>query len=333
MNCELAHEWIVARAYDELSGEQEQELERHVAACPECRKESEQVWALKALVDAHPVLDPEPNLVARARLRLGEALDALPPRPWYERMGLRMKSGLAGLLAAPAAAVLLLAAGVGAGGLGGYRLAQRRMVRPVALAQTAVAVKAVRVKTAVKIEPQPELANISSISRVVYRPGSKVVDVSYSQLVRRRIEGSMDDPAIRQLLMLAAQNSPSASVREDSVALMAADCRATGTCRPTGILDALMVTLRYDKNAQVREQALNGLKPYVAQDMRVRDVVLEALLNDPDPVIRSQAISLLAPVEADTSVREVLYSVSTSDASPQIRDVSRQMLSQMPQIQ
>ena len=56
-------------------------------------------------------------------------------------------------------------------------------------------------------------------------------------------------------------------------------------------------------------------------------------INDSDPVIRTEAINLLEPVEADTSVRQVLYSVSNSDDSPQIRNVSRQVLSRVPEIQ
>jgi len=41
----------------------------------------------------------------------------------------------------------------------------------------------------------------------------------------------------------------------------------------------------------------------------------------------------LGPVEGDTSVREVLYTISTQDENPQIRDVSRQMLNRVPEIQ
>ena len=91
--------------------------------------------------------------------------------------------------------------------------------------------------------------------------------------------------------------------------------------------------LRYDRSAKVRQKALEGLEPYVADDMRVRDAVLEAVLNDNDPAIRTAAISLLEPVDADTSVRQVLYSVSNSDRNPQIRNVSRQVLSRVPEIQ
>ena len=85
MNCEVAHERIVAAAYGELGDEQTHELERHIAGCSDCAAEREQMLALKALAEMLPVEEPSANLVARARLRLDEALDALPPRRWYER--------------------------------------------------------------------------------------------------------------------------------------------------------------------------------------------------------------------------------------------------------
>jgi hypothetical protein len=94
-----------------------------------------------------------------------------------------------------------------------------------------------------------------------------------------------------------------------------------------------MMALRYDRSAGVREKALQGLEPYVAQDMRVRDAVLEALLNDNDLRIRTEAINILEPVEADMMVRQVLSTVATSDQSPQIRNVSRQVLRRVPEIQ
>jgi hypothetical protein len=83
----------------------------------------------------------------------------------------------------------------------------------------------------------------------------------------------------------------------------------------------------------VREKALKGLEPYVSEDMRVRDAVLEALLNDSDARIRTEAINVLEPVEADMTVRQVLSTVATSDQNPQIRNVSRQVLRRVPEIQ
>jgi hypothetical protein len=330
MNCELAHERIVAAAYGELPDEQMHELERHMAGCPECNTEREQLLALKVLAGALPVEEPGANLVARARLRLDEALDALPPRRWYERLGQRITNNFASLQAAPVAACLLLVAGAGAGSLGGYELAQNHAAHAAAAAQI------------LRVQPQPasvtesgtpapaEIANISSIVR---QPNSQMVEVRYNQVVPQRLQGSLDDPAIRQLLMVASQNSASAGVRDDSVGLLAAECRAGRGCQAAGIRDALMVALRYDKNAGVREKALEGLEPYVTEDVRVRNAVLEALLNDGDPRIRTAAINILEPVEADTSVRQVLHTVANSDQNPHIRTVSREVLSRVPEIQ
>jgi Putative zinc-finger len=326
MNCEIAHERIVTAAYGELPDEQIHELERHMAGCPECQTERDQLLALKVFADAHPVQEPAPNLVARSRQRLAEALDALPPKRWYERLSQRMTNNFASIQAAPVAACLLLVAGIGAGSLGGYEYAQNRAAHAAAM-QTANASQNLNGQAPVA---QAEIANISSIVR---EPNSEMVEVRYNQVVPQRMEGSLDDPAIRQLLMLASENSASAGVRDDSVGLLAAECRAGHSCQAAGIRDALMVALRYDKNAGVRQKALEGLEPYVAQDVRVRDAVLEALLNDSDARIRTVAVTILEPVEGDTSVRQVLHTVANSDQSPQLRTVSRQVLRRVPEIQ
>jgi hypothetical protein len=326
MNCELAHERIVLAAYGELPDEQVHELDRHLAACTDCSQEREQLLALKTLATAYPVTELDPNFVARSRMRLEEALDAIPPKRWYERMGQRILNNFASLQAAPVAAVLLLIVGGGAGTLGGYEYAAARSAHTAA----GIAALAQAKADAQPIESAPEIANISSIER---EPNSEIVHVTYNTVTPQHIQGSLDDPSIRQLLMLASENASSAGVRDDSVGLLAAECRAGHGCQGEGIRDALMQALRYDKSVAVREKALEGLQPYVAEDMRVRDAVLEALLNDSDARIRTTAISILEPVEADTSVRQVLSTVANSDHNPHIRTVSRQVLSRAPEIQ
>ena len=333
MNCELFHERIVTAAYGELPDDLSHELDRHIAGCEGCQKERAQVLALKLLADAHAVTEPSPNLIARSHLRLDDALDLLPPKRWYERLGERILGNMASLQAAPVAAALLLVAGSGAGLLGGYEFAQNRAAHAAVLAKAAPVMTAPLAVHEAAQQAAPDMANIANISAIVREPSGEAVDVTYNEVVPRHIEGSLDSPDIRKLLMLASENANSSVVRDDSVALLAAECRAGHSCQPSGIRDALMVALRYDRSAKVREKALEGLEPYVAEDVRVRDAVLESILNDSDPAIRTAAISLLEPVEADTTVRQVLYSVSNSDQSPQIRTVSRQVLSRVPEIQ
>jgi hypothetical protein len=326
MNCELAHERIVTAAYGELPDEQMHELERHMTACPDCHRDREQLLAMKVLADANPVLDPPANLVARSRLRLEEALDALPPKRWYERLTQRMTNNVASIQAAPIAACLLLCVGAGAGMLGSYEYFQVHTARETVLERSTAQVPSATPET----QPTAEIANISSIVR---QPNSEMVEVSYNQVIPQRMQGSLDDPKIRELLMVASENSASSDVRDDSVGLLAAECRAGHSCQGAGIRDALMVALRYDKNAGVRLKALDGLQPYVAEDTRVRDAVLESLLNDTDPRIRTEAVSILEPVEADTSVRQVLHTVANSDQNPHIRTASREVLSHVPETQ
>ncbi|MDE3199806.1 MAG: zf-HC2 domain-containing protein [Acidobacteriota bacterium] len=334
MNCELAHERIVLATYGELSDEHVHELDRHLVGCNECREEREQLLALRTLAAVLPVVEPDANLVARSRMRLEEALDALPARKWYERLAQRMMNNFASMQAAPVAAALLLIVGAGAGLIGGYEVAQSKSAHqasanPTLTADSSTAPTAAPQSQAVSLIP----SQVASVSNVTRQPGSDLVEVSYNQVIPHKVQGSLSDPSIRQLLMMASENAASPGVRDNSVGLLAAECRAGNGCDGTGVRDALMVALRYDRNEAVREKALRGLEPYVAQDMRVRDAVLEALLNDSDARIRSQAISILEPVEADTSVRQVLYSVSNTDQSPQIRNVSRQVLSRVPEIQ
>jgi anti-sigma factor RsiW len=329
MNCQIAQERIVTAAYGELSDAQAHELDRHLEGCGECRAEREQLQALHVLANAHPATEPDANLMARSRLRLDEALDALPPRRWYERLRQRVMNGMAGLQSVPVAAGLLLVAGISAGSLGGFRLAESRAVHPASVQAAAL----VQQETPSAGDGVPAASEIANVSSIVRQPNSHMVEVRYNRMVAQRLQGSLDDPAIRQLLMRASQNSSSARVRDDSVGLMAAECKAGHGCKTAGIRDALMVALRSDKNDTVREKALEGLEPYVAEDTRVRNAVLEALLNDYDPKIRTAAINILEPVEGDTSVRQVLHSVANTDRNPYIRTVSRQVLENEPEIQ
>ena len=339
MNCAEIHEKVVLAAYGELPDDQAHALSLHMASCSECREEQEQLLALKTLSAANPVLEPNANLVARSRTRLEESLDALPPKQWYDRLGDWMTRTATGLQSAPVAACLLLVAGAGLGSLGGYEFSARHVAAAASNGPG-------RPETPPVVAADPaagpitlgDVANIANVSSIVRQPNSNVVQVSYNQVRPKKLEGPLDNPQIRQLLMLASQNGANPEVRDSSIGLLAAACQSGHGCEAagvhdTGVRDALMVALRYDRSATVRQKALEGLQPYVGDDMQVRDAVLETLLNDPDAHIRSAAISMLQPVEADTSVRQVLSTVALSDQNPHIRNASRVVLRRVSELQ
>jgi hypothetical protein len=264
-----------------------------------------------------PAVEPSANLLAQARMRLEEALDNMPRTSWLTRIQQSMFRGVSILGRAPVAASALLVLGLGSGGWGGFQYAASHHHRPVAELTGAV-------------EGAGKIANVSSIVR---EPNSENVVVHFNRLIPETAQGSLDDPRIRELLVLGTQSQVNPGVAQNSVSLLARECEAGHQCADGPIRKALLVALRYDKNSGVRLNALNGLKPYVAEDMGVRDGVLEALLDDPDATVRSRAIELLHPVEADSSVREVLHTVASEDDNPHIRTVSQEVLDQSPHIQ
>jgi putative zinc finger protein len=316
MDCELAQQKIALFAYGELPDDQCPALEGHLATCKRCQEEFAAVQALQQAMALAPAQEPSANLLAQARLRLEEALDTMPRTSWLMRVQQSMFRGVSVLGRAPVAASALLVLGLGAGSWGGFEYAARSH-RPVA-------------ELAKAVEGEGKIANVSSI---VPDPNSEKVEVHFNRLVPETAQGSLDDPRIRELLVLGTQSQVNPGVAENSVNLLARECEAGHQCADGPIRKALLVALRYDKDSRVRLNALKGLKPYVAEDMGVRDGVLEALLDDPDPTVRSRAIELLHPVEADSSVREVLHTVASEDDNPHIRTVSQEVLDQSPHIQ
>jgi hypothetical protein len=316
MECELAQQKIALYAYGELPDDQCHVLEGHLATCKRCQEEFAAVQALQQAMALAPAQEPSANLLAQARLQLEEALESMPRSNWLMRAQQSFFRGVSVLGRAPVAASALLVLGLGSGGWAGYQSAVRSH-QPAAELPAAIA-------------GPGTIANVSSIVR---EPNTENVEVRFNRLVPETTQGSLDDPQIRQLLLLGAQSQVNPVVAQNSLSLLADECVAGHQCSDGPIRKALLVALRYDKNTRVRLKALDGLKPYVAEDMRVRDGVLEALMNDPDATVRSRAIELLQPVEADSSVREVLHTVASEDDNPHIRTVSREVLEESPQIQ
>ena len=70
----------------------------------------------------------------------------------------------------------------------------------------------------------------------------------------------------------------------------------------------------------------------VEKPNEVRDAVLEALMSDTNPGIRVEALRLLDPVRADSSVRIVLQRLAQKDENRYIRSQARAMVAQLPEM-
>jgi hypothetical protein len=317
MKCEIVRDNIVLMHYGELPDELAVELEQHLGGCEDCRRELNAMRAMDEVFAALPVLEPSPNMVVQARMRLDEELDQIPPHGWVTRLRSNWFRWVGNVQSAPALATLLVGLGFLAGNFT-YRYQVARAPKPKAPV----------------ILTNASSGSIANVTGIVQTPNSELVQVNYNRVVPETIEGSLDQPEIRKLLMMGMNAEATNGVRADSVALLAHECEAGHQCAgDDGIRNALLVSLRYDKNAAVRLKALGGLQRYVGQDQRVRDGVLEALMHDSSAQVRTAAIGLLEPVQSDSSVRQVLRTVSTQDENPYIRTASYQMIQGAADIQ
>jgi hypothetical protein len=319
MKCEKAQENIVLVTYGELPDEQMASLEEHLAECEACNRELKALLAMHEALAYQPMVDPSPNLLAQSRMQLDEALDTIPPHGFLTRLRTNLYTWLGHIQSAPALITLL----VGLGFLGGnfldrYQVAhQPKVPGPVILSNSTN-------------------GTIADITGIVQTPNSEVVQVTYNRVLPETVQGSLDNPQIRQLLLIGTKAAANNGVRTNSVELLANECRIGHECvgGPDGsVRNGLLVSLRYDKSPSVRLAALEGLQRYVAEDQRVRDAVLEALMHDPNAEVRTHAINLLKPVESDSSVRQVMRTVSTTDDNPYIRTVSTHELAGAADIQ
>lgn len=312
MKCEMAQENIILAIYGELPDEHAGALEQHLTACEECRCELNSMRILDEQLALLPVVEPSPNLLTQSRMRLDDALDLIPPHGFLHRLRTNYFAWVGHVQSAPALATLLLGVGFLAGNfINRYEVA--RHPKPIVHEEPASPSNSTN-------------SSIANITGIVQTPNSELVQVKYNRIVPESVEGSLDSPAIRELLLLGTRAAANDGVRVNSVSLLADECRAGHACLggadPKGIRNQLLVSMLYDEDAGVRLTALQGLQHYVGQDPRVRDAIAEALSRDPSADVRKEAIATLGPVKTDSTVRQVLRTVSTQDENPYIRTAS-----------
>jgi hypothetical protein len=312
MNCDWTKENVVLYVYDELADDAKFEFEQHIRGCLGCRRELDTAQEFKAGMAALPVKEVSPNFLASNRMQLQETLErAEQSRNIFSALIFDLTAWLHQVKLAPALTAALLMAGF-AGGVGTtYKMMANRTEQPRVVHEQS---------------PQVDAADIAGIESITPEANSNQVSIRFNTLQPQVVNGSTDDPRIRQLLLLAARNNRNSGVVLDSLDVLAR--------RPEddAVREALIYALRYDKNPGVRLKALEGLKSYVKDDVRVRDAVVDALVRDNNAGVRQEAISLLDSVKADSSVRMALRVLAERDPNKFIREESRRYLASMPHL-
>ncbi|MBZ5647801.1 MAG: HEAT repeat domain-containing protein [Acidobacteriia bacterium] len=310
MNCDWVKQNVALYVYDELADDQRHELERHIERCESCSVELGAFRAFHHAMHAVQPPDPSPNLLAASRMRLSEVLEDAEQHRGWRRFTFDFAGWLHQARLAPAMVLALIMIGFVGGGIAGWQVTRNSGIS----------------EKAGTVPAQSSEASIAGIQAITQDPATNSVRIKYNTLQPQTAQGNLDDPRIQQLLLYAARNNTNSGVRMDSVDIL--------TQKPDdqNVRQSLMLSLRYDNNPGVRLKALDSLRDYVKTDTSVRDAVLDALLNDSNAGVRSMAISLLQPVKADGSVRQVLKHLADTDKNQFIRSESRRVLDSLPEI-
>jgi hypothetical protein len=307
MNCDWVRENLALYLYKELGDDARHELEQHTRRCQACATELADLQRFHDDMSAMPALEVTPNLLASARMDLQEALETAEQARGWRRFAFDPMAFFRQARFSPALASIIFIVGFG-GGIGTMWQVSHS-TQPVT----------------------PEIhntseASISGIRSIVQQPGSNSVQIEYERMLPEKTQGSIDDPNIQNLLLMAARTNYNSGVRMDSIDLLKQ--------KPDDgrVREGLIFSLRYDSNPGVRLKALEALQAEVKRDIRVRNAMLEALLNDNNPGVRTGALKALEQVKADTSVRQALQQLAHEDPNQFIRQESARVLSTLPEM-
>jgi len=309
MNCEWTKENVVLFIYGELPDDAKFEFEQHCRHCLGCRRELDAALEFKESMAALPMKEISPSFLAANRMQLQESLEhAEQSRNIFSRFVFDATGWFHQIKLAPALTAALLMIGFAGGVAATYKTVKPPIVE--------------------KVTPQQPVteANFAGVESVTPEANSNQVSIKYNTLQPQTLRGPATDPYIQQLLLMAMRNNRNSAITLDSIDVL------TRRSEDNAVREVLIYALRYDKNVGVRLKSLEALKSYVKDDVKVRDAVVEALVNDTNPGVRKDAIALLEPVKADTSVRSVLTVLAHSDENKFIREESKRYLASTPHL-
>jgi len=108
-NCNKFREYIALYVYDELSGREKNELERHLAGCHGCRRELDDTKQMLVLVSQKSVPEPAPEYWAEYTDRLRKRLEQERQASLWERIQTLIGAALKPLRLIPAPAFAVIA--------------------------------------------------------------------------------------------------------------------------------------------------------------------------------------------------------------------------------
>ena len=316
MSCKDFEQALALYPYGELSGGERADFEAHLASCDGCRAALERSKRLENLLAGRTPPEPSPDLLVMCRQRLEEGLDR-EQLGWRALLRNWLPPAAAQHPARAMTALTLVALGFSLGWI------LRPRVRAVSPEPSANVGQAQMAPAAADLGG----ARINSISQVAPDPETGQVRITLNAERRVTMEGSLDDPRIRQVLVYAVKSYGNPGIRLDTL-----NALRQGTSDPD-VMGALVYALRHDANAGVRLEALRALRK-TPWDEGVSQALAAAAQADANLGVRDEAINGLverAVTARDQSLVPMLRQLATADSDRYVRIKSLAALRQMGQ--
>ncbi|MGD0695214.1 MAG: HEAT repeat domain-containing protein [Terriglobia bacterium] len=302
MNCSEFDESLPLYLYDELPEEQRAGFETHLAACGQCRARLEETQRLHRVLSARPSPEPSPELLVHCRAALEEALDRELAGVSWRSLLEQWASTLRAISRLPAAAALAL---VVFGFTLGWSLRPRAVFPPGRagnMTQSSVS------------GDESDLSNmrINAISQVAPSPQNGEVRITVNAERQMTLQGSLDDPHIREVLVQAVKGYDNPGIRHDSMEVLARQADNPA------VRSALLYAIQNDPNTGVRLDALNAAAERMEWCPELRQALLHAVEHDRNAGVRVTAIDLLVG-HADQTTLPELERLATSDPDRYVR--------------
>ena len=305
LTCKTLEKNFELYLYEELGPEDRGAMEQHLATCFACQEKLASTRKLHGLMNQRAAMEPGPEVLARCRSSLEEA----PEREQHGWRSLTRDLGQA-WMDLPAwihpsramAALTLILFGFGLGWM--IRPRVHAVVPPI--------------QPGAASAPQytgADLGRISSISQVDPNPQTGQVRITLNAERRVTLEGSLDDPRIRQVLVYAVKKYDNTGIRLDTLSAL-----KNGSSDPA-VREALLYALLHDPNAGVRLEALKTVRQ-MGWNPEVRGALLQAVQRDANPGVRVTAIDDLvnhAVEDHDQGLVPVLQHLSSTDSNNYVR--------------
>ncbi|MFZ4621973.1 MAG: HEAT repeat domain-containing protein [Bacteroidota bacterium] len=281
MKKEEIKELMQLSIYGELSSDEQETLDAYLKRHPEMKKELQEMKKFGAFVSENTSPVTSDELLSDARTQLREALrNERRKESFTVRLGRSLSELFEPKFVLSGIGMLALGLLIGYYSFSPVNRQEQLILQPVSNTSNTV--------------PQPSIENVRFIDSDA---SDGEIEFEFEAVAPMHVKGKIDDPQIQKLLTHALLNESNDGVRLSSVNAIRNQTENKTSIDPA-IKDALITSLKSDKNPGVRREALRVLQQY-GSDKEIRDALLYVIAKDSNSGLRVAAINALEFAKMD----------------------------------